>query len=290
MGPSSWTRGPTRRSGTAALPPGRTAPPWSATPTTTPRPWNGCCTGTPKAPRLVCMDGINSMTGNPPDLTAFLALARANDALLYVDDAHGFGIIGERDGYDPTPYGRRGNAIVRWFGERYDHIVLTAGFSKAYSSLLAFVTCSGGAEAVSQGDRAVLCVLRPRPGGVAGHGPRRAGDQPATGRRLADRALAADPGPARAPGQARHRHHQHLGSPRGRAAPGRPIPTARGRAPPVRPRHLRGLRPLPGRPPPRGRLPHPADRRSHRQAGRPPPRGAPGGRRSLRLPPPPPLS
>jgi 8-amino-7-oxononanoate synthase len=90
-------------------------------------------------PRVICMDGINSMTGNAPDLPAFAALARERDALLYVDDAHGFGVIGERGGYDPSPYGRRGNGIVRWFGERYDHIVLTAGFSKAYSSLLAFV-------------------------------------------------------------------------------------------------------------------------------------------------------
>jgi 8-amino-7-oxononanoate synthase len=95
-----------------------------------------------KAPRVLCLDGINSMTGNPPDLPAFAALAREHDAILYVDDAHGFGIVGERDGYDPSPYGRRGNAIVRWFGEIYDQIVLTAGFSKAYSSLLAFVTCS----------------------------------------------------------------------------------------------------------------------------------------------------
>jgi 8-amino-7-oxononanoate synthase len=98
--------------------------------------------GPVKGPRVVCIDGINSMTGNPPDLPAFAALAREHDALLYVDDAHGFGIVGEQDGYDPTPYGRRGNAIVRWFGEHYDQIVLTAGFSKAYSSLLAFVTCS----------------------------------------------------------------------------------------------------------------------------------------------------
>ena len=77
------------------------------------------------------------------DALTLAALAREHDALLYVDDAHGFGVIGERDGYDPTPYGRRGNAIVRWFGESYDRIVLTAGLSKAYSSLLAFVTCSG---------------------------------------------------------------------------------------------------------------------------------------------------
>jgi 8-amino-7-oxononanoate synthase len=91
-----------------------------------------------RGPRVLCMDGINSMNGNPPDLPGFAALAREHDALLYLDDAHGFGIVGERGGHDPTPYGRRGNSVVRWFGERYDHIVLTAGFSKAYSSLLAF--------------------------------------------------------------------------------------------------------------------------------------------------------
>jgi 8-amino-7-oxononanoate synthase len=90
-------------------------------------------------PMMICMDGVNSMTGNPPDLPAFAALARRHDALLYVDDAHGFGVLGERTGYDPTPYGRRGNAVVRWFDEGYDHILLAAGFSKAYSSLLAFV-------------------------------------------------------------------------------------------------------------------------------------------------------
>ena len=37
------------------------------------------------------------MTGNAPDLPAFAAVAREHGALLYVDDAHGFGVIGERD-------------------------------------------------------------------------------------------------------------------------------------------------------------------------------------------------
>src|SRR6266545_4101714 len=46
-------------------------------------------------PRLICMDGINSMTGNPPDLAAFSELARRYEALLYVDDGHGFGVVGE---------------------------------------------------------------------------------------------------------------------------------------------------------------------------------------------------
>ena len=94
--------------------------------------------GDARRPLVICMDGINSMTGNAPDLPAFAALAREHDATLYVDDAHGFGVIGERDRYDQSPYGRRGNSIVRWLGEGYDHVVLTAGFSKAYSSLLAF--------------------------------------------------------------------------------------------------------------------------------------------------------
>jgi 8-amino-7-oxononanoate synthase len=90
-------------------------------------------------PRLVCMDGVNSMTGNIPDLPAFAALCRRYGALLYVDDAHGFGIIGERQPEEGSPYGCRGNAIVNHRGEGYDNIVLVGGFSKAYSSLLAFL-------------------------------------------------------------------------------------------------------------------------------------------------------
>jgi 8-amino-7-oxononanoate synthase len=95
----------------------------------------------PRPPLLVCMDGINSMTGNPPPLAAFLALARAHDATLYVDDAHGFGVVGERGRTETSPYGLRGNGVVRHLGESYDHLVLTGGFSKAYSSLLAFIAC-----------------------------------------------------------------------------------------------------------------------------------------------------
>jgi 8-amino-7-oxononanoate synthase len=94
-----------------------------------------------KAPRLICVDGVNSMTGNAVDLPAFAELARNYDALLYVDDAHGFGIIGERTADELSPYGNRGNSIVRYAGETYDHVMLVAGLSKAYSSLAAFLTC-----------------------------------------------------------------------------------------------------------------------------------------------------
>jgi 8-amino-7-oxononanoate synthase len=95
-------------------------------------------------PRIVCMDGVNSMTGNAPDLRAFARVARAHDALLYVDDAHGFGVIGERSPDEPCDYGIRGNSLVRHVDESYDNLILVGGFSKAYSSLLAFIACPTG--------------------------------------------------------------------------------------------------------------------------------------------------
>ncbi|MEA2290785.1 MAG: 8-amino-7-oxononanoate synthase [Solirubrobacteraceae bacterium] len=91
--------------------------------------------------RLVVMDGVNSMTGNAPDIRAFAAVTREHGALLYVDDAHGFGVIGERGPEETSPYGMRGNSVIRYADETYDDIVLVGGFSKAYSSLLAFIAC-----------------------------------------------------------------------------------------------------------------------------------------------------
>jgi 8-amino-7-oxononanoate synthase len=90
--------------------------------------------------RVIVVDGILSTTGRLPDLRRMAALARRHDAILYVDDAHGFGVLGE----DPTPerpYGRRGNGVVRHLGLGYDNILYVAGLSKAYSSLAAFVAC-----------------------------------------------------------------------------------------------------------------------------------------------------
>ncbi len=90
-------------------------------------------------PAVVCLDGVDSMTGNAPNLAMLQAICTRRGALLYVDDAHGFGVIGERRPDERSPYGSRGNAILRHQGVSHDNIVLVAGLSKAYSSLLAFV-------------------------------------------------------------------------------------------------------------------------------------------------------
>jgi 8-amino-7-oxononanoate synthase len=90
-------------------------------------------------PRLIAIDGVNSMTGNAPDVREFARLAREYDALLYIDDAHGFGVIGERSPDELTEWGTKGNSVVRHQGETYENVILVAGFSKAYSSLLSFL-------------------------------------------------------------------------------------------------------------------------------------------------------
>ena len=90
-------------------------------------------------PRVIALDGVNSMLGNAPDLVEFARLAREYDALLYVDDAHGFGVVGERTPDELCPWGSRGNGVIRHLGETYDQVIFVAGFSKAYSSLLSFL-------------------------------------------------------------------------------------------------------------------------------------------------------
>src|SRR5947208_1287233 len=92
-------------------------------------------------PRLICIDGINNLSGNTADLPTFARLAREYDALLYVDDSHGFGVVGERSPDELCDYGLRGNGVVRHFGESYENVVLVGGLSKAYSSALAYIAC-----------------------------------------------------------------------------------------------------------------------------------------------------
>ncbi|GAP46478.1 hypothetical protein [Streptomyces azureus] len=67
------------------------------------------------------------MSGSIPDLPALAAVCRAEGATLYVDDAHGFGVIGERGPGETCPYGMRGNCVVRHTGGSYDGIVLVGG-------------------------------------------------------------------------------------------------------------------------------------------------------------------
>ena len=150
--------------------------------------------------RLVCMDGVNSMTGNAPDIRAFAAVAREHGALLYVDDAHGFGVIGERGPDETCIYGSRGNSVVRHCDETYDNIVLVGGFSKAYSSLLAFIACPTDVKDLLKVAAPPYLYSGPVAGRLAGHRPGRLRRQRDPRRRAAPRAVRAHRARARLPG------------------------------------------------------------------------------------------
>ncbi|HYO65768.1 MAG TPA: aminotransferase class I/II-fold pyridoxal phosphate-dependent enzyme [Archangium sp.] len=73
-------------------------------------------------------------------ISTYPPIARAHDAIVYVDDAHGFGVLGESPSPE-HPYGRKGNGVIRHLGLTYDNVLYVSGLSKAYSSLAAFIGC-----------------------------------------------------------------------------------------------------------------------------------------------------
>lgn len=96
---------------------------------------------------VVALNGVYSMTGTVPDLATIVGMTAAVGGLVYVDDAHGLGVLGRRPGtkpdepHEPDPYGTGGGGVVAHLGLSYDHIVYVGGLSKAFSSMAAFVTC-----------------------------------------------------------------------------------------------------------------------------------------------------
>lgn len=89
--------------------------------------------------KMICVDGVYSMTGDYAVLKELVPLAKQYDALLYIDDAHGFGFVGEH----PTkemPYGFKGNGIVKHFAQSYRNIMYVAGTAKNFAAASAVVS------------------------------------------------------------------------------------------------------------------------------------------------------
>jgi 7-keto-8-aminopelargonate synthetase-like enzyme len=79
---------------------------------------------------LVCVDGVYSMSGSLPPLRDLERVARAHDGVLYVDDAHGTGVLG-----------RRGRGSVLECLDNYDNVLVVGSLSKALSCLGGFIGC-----------------------------------------------------------------------------------------------------------------------------------------------------
>lgn len=88
---------------------------------------------------IVAVDGVFSMTGRVADLPRLAALRRRFGFRLYVDDAHGFGVLG-----------RQGRGTADSLGVTKDVDLMFATFSKALASVGGFVA----------GDKPVIEYLR----------------------------------------------------------------------------------------------------------------------------------
>ncbi|MCA9124198.1 MAG: pyridoxal phosphate-dependent aminotransferase family protein [Planctomycetaceae bacterium] len=80
---------------------------------------------------VVVVDGVYSMTGETPPLRELDEAAKRANAILYIDDAHGTGVVG--------PGGR--GAAFEPIGSLRD-VLYVGSLSKAFSALGGFITCT----------------------------------------------------------------------------------------------------------------------------------------------------
>src|SRR5262249_36514384 len=80
---------------------------------------------------VVAIDGVYSMSGQLPPLRALNEVAKRYNAVLYVDDAHGTGVLG-----------RQGRGTVLDALGNYDNAFVVGSLSKAFSCAGGFIGCT----------------------------------------------------------------------------------------------------------------------------------------------------
>ena len=90
--------------------------------------------------KLVVTDAVFSMDGNVADVPALLALCERYDAWLMIDDAHGFGVLGERGEGTLSYHGIAGvQGVARAWQGRLDRLIYMATLGKAAGVAGAFI-------------------------------------------------------------------------------------------------------------------------------------------------------
>ncbi len=90
--------------------------------------------------KLIVTDAVFSMDGDIAPLPALLALAEEFDAWLIVDDAHGFGVLGERGEGTLSYHGMAGvNGVAPAWQGRLDRLIYMATLGKAAGVAGAFI-------------------------------------------------------------------------------------------------------------------------------------------------------
>lgn len=78
--------------------------------------------------RIIVTDGVFSQDGDIADLPGLLALAERYDAMVYVDDAHGTGVLGQN-----------GEGTSEHFGVKSARLIQMGTLSKAYGAIGGFI-------------------------------------------------------------------------------------------------------------------------------------------------------
>lgn len=78
--------------------------------------------------KIIVTDGVFSQDGDIAPIPELLQLAERYDAMLYIDDAHGTGVLGPN-----------GHGVLDHFGVRSDRIIYMGTLSKAYGAIGGFV-------------------------------------------------------------------------------------------------------------------------------------------------------
>jgi len=82
----------------------------------------------PDKPKIIVTDGVFSMEGDIVRLPRMIEIAKKYNARLYVDDAHGMGVLG-----------KRGRGTLEHFDAFEDVDLITSTFSKSFASLGGFI-------------------------------------------------------------------------------------------------------------------------------------------------------
>jgi 8-amino-7-oxononanoate synthase len=82
----------------------------------------------PDEGRLIVVDGVFSMEGDTANLPEIVRLAKRYEARLYVDEAHGIGVLG-----------RQGRGATEHYGVESDVDIVMGTFSKSFASIGGFI-------------------------------------------------------------------------------------------------------------------------------------------------------
>jgi 8-amino-7-oxononanoate synthase len=91
---------------------------------------------------LIVLEGIYGMDGDFPDLPRFIEIKRRHGAILMVDEAHSFGVMGERGLGMAEHFGLAGPEVDIWMGTLSKALASCGGYIAGDRALVELLKCT----------------------------------------------------------------------------------------------------------------------------------------------------